>query len=97
MILNDFIIMIAASARTDRHRLAGTVYVDGSPAQKRIVVFKRNTTELVADTYSHPATGAWEIYGLAEFVERDLLVLALDETGNYNAEVADFVSQVTGV
>ena len=82
--------------RTDRHRLAGTVTVDGNPAQKRVIVFNRISLELIAATYSAPATGAWELSGMPEYAERSLLVLAFDDTGTYNAEVADYVSQVTG-
>ena len=82
--------------RTDRHRLAGTVTVDGNPAQKRVVVFNRISLKLLAATYSAPATGAWELYGLPEYAEGSLLVVAFDDTGTYNAEVADYVSQVTG-
>lgn len=86
-----------SAQRTDRHRLAGTVTVDGLPAQKRILVIDRNTFAIYAQTLSNPVTGAWEVYGLPQYPERSLLVLAFDDTGNYNAEVADQVSQVTMV
>ena len=76
-----------------RHRLAGTVTVDGVPAKRPIMIFNRITLAVVAATYSR-ADGSWEVYGLAEYPERYLLVVALDTTGNYNAEVADYVSQV---
>ena len=96
MINTDAFVLAQGLPRTDRHRLAGTVTVDGNPAQKRVMVFNRISLELIAATYSAPATGAWELYGLPEYVERSLLVLAFDDTGTYNAEVADYVSQVTG-
>lgn len=96
MILTSEFVAIAATPRIDRHRLAGTVYVDGAPASRRVIVQRRASLEFVADTLSDPTTGAWEIYGLFEYPERDLIVTSLDHTGNYNAEVADFVSQVTG-
>lgn len=80
--------------RADRHRLAGTVYVDGAPARRLVVVIDRVTLVLVASKWSDPITGAWEINGLDQFGERRLLVVAMDDTGNYNAEVADYVSQV---
>ena len=96
MFETDCIIAAAPSPRTDRHRLAGIVYVDGLPANRRVIVQLRESLLLVADTDSNPQTGAWEIYGLPEYPERSLVVTALDHTGNYNAEVADFVSQVTG-
>ena len=92
----DLIKLGTTPGRTDRHRLAGTVYVDGVPGRRLVVVVDRVTMVLVAARWSDPVTGAWEIQGLSQFEERGLLVLALDHTGNYNAEVADFVSQVTG-
>jgi len=80
--------------RADRHRLAGTVTVDGSPARRNIFVCDRRTLAYVAATTSDPVTGAWEISGLPEYPEGSLIVLALDNTATYNAEVADYVSQV---
>lgn len=79
--------------RTDRHRLAGTVTVDGVPAKRLVAVLNRATLGLIASTISD-SSGAWEIFGISEYPERALLVLAIDNTGNYNAEVADFVTQV---
>ena len=90
------VVAIQPQPRTDRHRLAGTVTVDGNPAQKRVMVFNRISLELLAATYSAPATGAWELSGLPEYAKGSLLVVAFDDTGTYNAEVADYVSQVTG-
>ncbi len=81
--------------RTDRHRLAGTVTIDGSPGKRMVVVYDRRFLTIVAATLSDPLTGAWEIHGLPEYPERSLLVVAYDNTGNYNAEVADYISQVT--
>lgn len=81
-------------ARTDRHRLAGMVTVDGQPGSRLVVVQDRKTFVLIAAKWSLPS-GAWEIKGIPEYPERQLLVTSLDHTGNYNAEVADYVSQVT--
>ena len=89
-------ILIQPLPRTDRHRLAGTVTVDGVPASRLVVVQDRTTFELVAASLSDPATGAWEIYGMAEYDEGSLIVLVFDHSGTCNAEVADHVSQVTG-
>lgn len=91
----EIIVLVPPTPRTDRHRLAGIVTVDGVPAQKLVVVVDRSNFALYAMTYSDPITGAWEIKGLPEYAERSLLVLAMDSTGNYNAEVADYISQVT--
>lgn len=96
MINTNAFVLAQGLPRTDRHRLAGTVTVDGNPAQKRVMVFNRISLELLAATCSAPATGAWELSGLPEYTEGSLLVLAFDNTGTYNAEVADHVSQVTG-
>ncbi|MDX9894341.1 MAG: hypothetical protein RBS34_02780 [Desulfofustis sp.] len=84
-------------ARQGRHRLAGTVTVDGQPARRNIMVVDRRTMTYVGGTTSDPVTGAWEIVGLVEYPERELLVLALDTTGHYNAEVADYITQVATV
>lgn len=80
--------------RTDRHMLAGKVTVDGSPASRFITVFKRGNYEHIAVTKSLAETGDWKIMGLPEYPERSLLVVATDTEGKYNAEVADYVSQV---
>lgn len=90
----DFRILRAPTLRTDRHRLAGKVTVDGVPARRHIIVFDRLTFVMVAATVSDPATGEWEVTGLPQYPERQLLVLSPDSTGNYNAEVADYISQV---
>lgn len=82
---------------TRRHRLAGTVTVDGTPARRLVVVINRTNLEYVGAVQSDPVTGAWEVKGLAEHPEKNLLVFSLDNTGAYNAEVADYVSQVATV
>lgn len=92
----DLIFVEPPEARADRHRLAGMITVDGVPAEERIHVHLRSTMELVAATYSDPVTGEWEIFGLPEYPEGSLIVIAFDNAGTYNAEVADRVSQVTG-
>jgi hypothetical protein len=79
---------------TERNRLAGTITVDGQPASRLVVVLERKTFVLVAATFSNPTTGAWEIKGIAEYPMQSLLVMSLDNGGDYNAEVADYISQV---
>ena len=44
----DLIKLGTTPARTDRHRLAGTVYVDGAPGRRLVVVVDRATMVLVA-------------------------------------------------
>ncbi|MBV5327672.1 MAG: hypothetical protein JZU65_08535 [Chlorobium sp.] len=95
--LFDFIRAGVPLARTDRHRLAGTVTVDGAPAQRLVSVLIRDTWEQLAAKQSDAVTGAWEFYGLPEYPLRALMVISVDdEPGTHNAEIADFVSQVTG-
>lgn len=86
--------VLGATPRVGRHRLSGIITVDGAPAKRPVYIFNRATLAVVAATHSSPETGAWEIYGLAEYPERALLAVTLDTTGNYNAEVADYISQV---
>jgi len=88
-----------APARTDRHRLAGTVEIDGVPGKKLVGVLERGTLAYIAIKYSDPVTGAFEFAGLPEYPMRALLVVGFDEEGgqDYNAAPADFISQVTGV
>jgi hypothetical protein len=93
----DVLFVFEPVARTDRHRLAGVVTVDGLPAEKRIHVHLRSSMVQVAATYSDPVTGEWEIFGLPEYPEGSLIVIASDNTGTYNAEVADYVSQGQGI
>lgn len=81
--------------RTDRHRLAGTVTVDGLPAKRLVVVFNRTTFVMLAAKWSDPSTGKWEIKGIQEYPAQQLLVIAVDNTVSYNAEGADYISQVT--
>ena len=93
----SFVIFNDKPPRQDRHRLAGAITVEGQPAKRLVVVIDRVTLLLKAAVFSHPATGAWEIRGIEEFPEGRLLVFSLDNSGKYNAEVADYVSQVATV
>jgi hypothetical protein len=86
---------VMRQGRTDRHRLAGVVNVDGQPAKRLICVFHRRTKVLLATQWSNPTTGAWELAGLPQSPARDLYVVAFDDTGNFNAEIADYMTQVT--
>lgn len=80
-----------------RHKLAGVVKVDGTPASRLVVVLDRRTCTFLAATTSNPSTGAWEIIGLPEYPERVLVVLAFDNTEAFNAEIADYITQVATV
>jgi dipeptidyl aminopeptidase/acylaminoacyl peptidase len=80
-----------------RHKIGGTVTVDGSPAKRLVIAVLRANFQYVGATYSDQATGAWEIKGLPEYPDRSIIVLALDSAGLYNAEVADYITQVATV
>ena len=82
--------------RQGRHRLAGTTKINGVPGPALVTVFDRTSNVLLAAKYSLP-DGTWEIAGLPEHPERSLRVEATDNSGKYNAKVADYVSQTYGV
>jgi hypothetical protein len=86
----------SAHARTDRHRLAGTVKINGVPGKMVVCVFVRDTFTLLATKYSDTVTGAFEFVGLPEYSQRGLFVLAFDRDGDvdYNLQAFDYISQV---
>lgn len=93
----EFGMVMAGSypSRTDRHRLAGTVTVDGQPASRLVCVFDRLAMTLIAAKWSDPATGSWEIAGLSEYSEGGLFAIVSSHPVTENAAVFDSVSQVT--
>lgn len=97
MLVDFSTVVLGPLVRTGRHRIAGTVKVDGLPAKRYVVVIDRRSLSYLAATISDPVSGEWELSGLPEYPERALLVMALDTTGNYNAEVADYITQVATV
>lgn len=74
-------------------RLAGRLTVNGAGSSKRVVVQKRGSLEYVASTHSN-VDGTWEIRGMPVFPEKSLVAIAFDDTGTYNAEILDYLSQV---
>jgi len=80
--------------RYDKHRIGGAVTVDGLPARKVVTVFDRRNMKWIGATMSDPITGKWEMVGLPPLPDKSLLVVALDTTGTYNAEVADYITPV---
>jgi hypothetical protein len=82
------------SAVTRRHRLAHLVTVNGTGAKKRIMAWDRRTGEYVGSTISDE-NGEWEMQGLKEYPEGVLIVVALDDNGEYNADVVDHITQAT--
>jgi hypothetical protein len=92
----DFFRGGAYPARTDRHRLAGTVPVTDPQTSRLIAVLSRKTFAGIAFTATNRTTGAWQIKGLEEYPENTLIVMAIDVSGTENAMVFDSISQVTG-
>ena len=74
-----------------KRRLAGRVQVNGSGAKKRIVIFKRGTLEYVASGMSN-ADGTWEIKGMPEIPEEQLMVFYIDDTRSFNPLAFDYIS-----
>lgn len=93
--LFDFLILGEQPAPTIRHRLAGTVTVDGQPAARLVCVFDRVAMVLLAAKWSDPTTGSWEIAGLPEYPEGGIFAIVLGHPATENAAVFDSVSQVT--
>lgn len=96
MINTGAFVLAQGLPRTDRHRLAGTTKINGAPGTALVTVFDRRSNVLLAAKHSLP-DGTWEIAGLPEYPERSLRVEATDNSGKYNAKVADYVSQTYGV
>ena len=94
---SDFIIEGAPTPRTDRHMLGGVVKVDGVPAKKRVVLFEKATHTPVASTMSNPETGEWKITNISQYPIKGLFAVTFDDTEEFNAEIADFVTQVSEV
>lgn len=94
MIIGDVIIVQFATIITpEKSRLAGCVTVNSVGASKRVVIQKRGTLEYVASTHSK-ADGTWEIRGMPVLPEKSLVAIAFDDTGTFNAEILDNLSQV---
>jgi hypothetical protein len=96
MVIGFGVVTAGSLLRTTRHKLAGTVTVDGQPASRLVVILDRRNFSYVAGTISN-ATGHWELNGVSEYPVNTLIALALDNTMTYNAEVADYLSQVATV
>ena len=92
----DFLRLGPIPPRTDRHRLAGSTTLEGTPAKSLVTVFDRLTKALIAAKWSNATTGAWEMAGLPEYPLEGLTINYLDYTGMYEAVIHDRVSQVTG-
>ena len=77
----------------EKRRLAGYINVNGIGAPKRVIIQKRDSFEYVVSTHSN-ADGTWEIRGMPVHPEKSLVAIAFDDTGTYNAEILDNLSQV---
>ena len=93
MMLSMFIVARADLSPAPKRRLAGNCSVNGIGSSKRVVIQKRGTLEYVASTHSK-ADGTFEIRGMPVLPEKSLVAIAFDDTGTFNAEVLDSLSQV---
>lgn len=79
------------------HRVSGTVKVNGVAASKMVALFNRETMVMLAMKQSE-ADGTFEFSGIPEVSmpihAEGVLVLALDSTEGFNAEVADRIDAV---
>ncbi len=74
-----------------RGLFAGTVKVNGSPAAKRVLLLDRRTFIPVVSTHAL-ADGTWQIKGLPLDDAAGFLCVVVDDTGEFNAEVADHLT-----
>lgn len=93
MMIGGLFLLQVSSPFLQKRKLAGRVTVNGAGSSKRVVVQKRGTLEYVASTHSK-ADGTWEIRGMPVLPEKSLVAIAFDDTGTFNAEVLDYLSQV---
>ena len=75
-----------------KRRLAGRVRVIVSGWKNRVAIFKRGTLEYVASGMSN-TDGTWEIKGLPELPEEQLMVFYIDDTRAFNPIAFDYVSE----
>lgn len=75
-------------------KLGGTVTVDGVGAARRVEVQDRLTRELFAATWSN-LDGSWEVRQFPlGWTPAGYIAIFYDDTGTYNAEVADYIEPV---
>ena len=79
------------------HRISGSVKVNGVAASKLVMVFNRETMIMLGIKQSL-ADGSFEFVGLPEnrmpIFPNGLLVLAIDSSEGFNAEIADKIEPV---
>lgn len=76
--------------RNGNLRIAGTLKLIGpplTPAQRRVVLLERDTLRVVRSTYS-AVDGSYAFEKLDGYAA-NYIVLGIDQTGVYNADVAD--------
>lgn len=74
-------------------RIAGTLKLVGPPlipAQRRVLLMERDSLRVVRSTYSN-ADGNYAFEKLASYAA-NYIVLGIDQTGVYNADVADNIA-----
>lgn len=97
MNISFFMIHGQPVARTDRHILSGVVTLNGEPVRRDIIAVNRESISYIAATASNPVDGTWIISGVAEMPLESILVLAKDNTGEFDTKLIDYLSQVASI
>ncbi len=84
---------ICKAASATRYELGGQVMVNNQPASRRISVLDRGSFTYLCGAISD-ALGNWRIRGNPQYPAGSMLVICFDDTGVYDAEVFDRVTQV---
>ena len=86
-------VITALPYRNGNLRIAGTLKLVGpplTPAQRRVVLLERDSLRVVRGTYSD-ASGNYAFEKLDGYAA-NYIVLGIDQTGVYNADVADNIA-----
>ncbi len=75
----------------ERYAVGGTLTIDGSPAKRRIMIFHRQSGKLLATCMSQE-DGSWLSPCFPKVSDKKLLVVAVDDEGDFNAVPFDHVT-----
>jgi hypothetical protein len=74
-----------------KRKIAGTINAPDT-AYKTVIAYQRDTGVLLGATVWDPDTGNYEIY-VAEQSDENIMLIARDEGGNFNADIYDRLTQ----
>ncbi|WP_028579441.1 hypothetical protein [Desulfogranum japonicum] len=75
----------------EKYAVGGTLDIDGSAAKRRIMIFHRQSGALLCTSMSQE-DGTWRSPCFPKVSDRKLLVVAVDDTGEFNAVPFDHVT-----